>query len=161
MLNQLRRNWEGCTLDGVYKLRRRLKNNSVLVSYLWSSILSGWLILFPFLRRTTRLGFVSILGILTRPVLRMIFPFHTLICWLIALQGILCYHLWMGFLGIIRFWWLHRIWRRHLSSLSEVLIAIGSCHLGWRTQEPLIREPLLICSMTWCTKMLRYTWMTW
>ena len=45
----------------------------------------------------------AITGILTRLVLRMIFPFHTSICWLIALQGILCYHLWMGFLGIIIF----------------------------------------------------------
>ncbi|KAL6329162.1 hypothetical protein AAG906_011617 [Vitis piasezkii] len=27
------------------------------------------------------------------------FPSHTLICWLIILQGIRCYHSWMGFLG--------------------------------------------------------------
>ena len=31
------------------------------------------------------------------------FPFHTLICWLIALKGIRCCPSWMAFLGIIRF----------------------------------------------------------
>ena len=39
---------------------------------------------------------------LTKPVLRMIFPSHTLICWLTTLQDIRCCPSWMDFLGIIR-----------------------------------------------------------
>ncbi|RVW77843.1 Retrovirus-related Pol polyprotein from transposon 17.6 [Vitis vinifera] len=53
----------------------------------------------PVPKKMAKLGFVLTSEISIKPALKMIFPFHTLICWLMAPQAIRCCLSWMGFQG--------------------------------------------------------------